>query len=100
MPGAFESLPLISLVFPFQLIMNEQLSLIKMLTLAANKEETKLGLEYPKEIVKPVMEKFHQLIANILCRKNMSMLIIVSPIIGKVYYFSPSKELSNYYKVS
>jgi hypothetical protein len=98
MPRAVKSLPLISLVFPFEVKMNQQLSLTKMLTLSADDEEKKLGTEYPKEMVAPVIKKLRHLIAGILCRKgNMSMYLLVSAASENVYYFSPTKQLSNYF---
>lgn len=98
MPIAAKTLPLISIVFPFELRMNKQLSLTKMLTLAADGEEEKLGATYPKEMVAPVIKKLRHLIAGIFCHKeNMSILILVSAINEKVYYFSPTKHLSNYF---
>ena len=99
MPDAVKSLPLISLVFPFELKMNQQLSLTNMLTLAADNEEKKLALKYPEERVGPLIKKLRHLIAGIPCRKDkMSLCILVSPLIEKVYYFSPGgKELSNYF---
>ena len=101
MPDDLKSLPLISLVFPFELQMNQQLPLTKMLTLSADDVEKKLGAKYPKEMVGPVIKKLRHLIAGILCRKEqMSMCILVSAISENVYYFSPSKELSNYFRSS
>ncbi len=101
MPIAAKRLPLVSLVFPFELKMNKQFSLTKMLTLAADVEEKKLGAEYPKEIIEPVIKKLRHLIAGISCRKeNMSMCILVSALSEKVYYFSPTKQLSNYFPAS
>ena len=95
---AAKSLPLISLVFPFELKMNNQLSLTKMLSLAADGEEKKLGAAYPKEMVEPVIKKLRHLIAGISCHKgNMSICILVSALSEKVYYFSPTKQLSNYF---
>jgi len=98
MPIAAKSLPLVSIVLPFELRMNQQVSFTKMLTLAADEEEKKLGAEYPMEMVLPVIKKLRHLIAGIPCGKeNMSMCIVVSALSEKVYYFSPTKQLSNYF---
>lgn len=96
MPNAAHSFPQISLVFPFELKMNQELPLIAMLTLAADKEEKKLASKYPEERLKPVMKKLRHLIAGIHCRQDkMSLCILVSPLTEKVFYFTPTKELSN-----
>lgn len=97
-PLTAKSLPLVSLVLPFELKMNKQASLTKMLTLAADEEEKKLGAEYPKELVVPVIKKLRHLIEGIPCGKeNMSMCLVVSALSEKVYYFSPTNKLSNYF---
>lgn len=101
MPDDLKSLPLISLVFPFELRMNQQLPLTKMLTLSADDVEKKLGAKYPKEMVGPVIKRLRHLISGILCRKEqLSMCILVSAVSENVYYFSPTKELSNYFRSS
>jgi hypothetical protein len=101
MPGDLKSLPLVSLVFPFEPQMNEQLPLTKMLTLSADGVEKELAAKYPKEMVEPVMKKLRHLIAGILCRKgNMSMCILVCAASEHVYYFSPTPQLSNYFQSS
>ncbi len=100
-PAAVKNLPVISLVFPYELRMNRQASLTKMLTLSADKVEKKLAAKYPQEMVVPVIKKLRHLIAGIECRKQkMSICILVSPLAEKVYYFSPTKELSNYFSPS
>ena len=101
MPDAVKSLPLVSLVFPFEHRMHQQLSLTNMLTLSADEEEKRLGAVYPREMVEPVIKKLRHLIAGIHSRKeNMSMCIQVSVNSEKVYYFSPTKQLSNYFPAS
>ena len=101
MPASLQNLPVISLVFPFELWMYQQASLTKMLTLSADKAEKKLAVKYPQEMVEPVIKKLRHLIGGIECRKQkMSMCIVVSPLTEKVYYFSPTKELSNYFPTS
>lgn len=101
MPGAIKNLPLVSLVFPFELKMHIQVSLTKILTLSADDQEKKLTAKYPQELVKPVIKKLRHLIAGILCRKDdMSMCILVSALSENVYYFSPTKQLSNYFPPS
>ena len=101
MPNAAHSFPQISLVFPFELKMNQELSLTDMLTLAADKEEKKLTSKYPEERVEPVMKKLRHLIAGIHCRQdNMSLCLLVSPLTEKVFYFTPTKKLSNNFPVS
>ena len=101
MPNAVKNVPLISLVFPFELNMHKQLSLTKMLTLSADDVEKKLGVKYPQEMVGPVIKNLRHLIEGIQCRKeDMSMCILVSALSENVYYFSPTKLLSNYYPPS
>ena len=100
-PVEVENVPLVSLVFPFEINMHKQLSLTKMLTLSADVEGKKLDLKYPQEIVGPVIKKLRHLIAGILCRKeDMSMCILVSAHSENVYYFSPTNALSNYFPSS
>jgi len=96
MPDVAKSFPQISLVFPFELKMNKQIPFVAMLTLAADDEEKKLATKYPEEMVGLVIKKLRNLIAGIHCRKDkMSLCIFVSPLTEKVYYFTPTKELSN-----
>lgn len=96
MPDAANSLPQISLVFPFEIKMTQQRALMDMLTLAADKEEKKLASKYPEERLRPVIKKLRQLIADIQCRHDqMSLCILVSPLTEKVFYFTPTKELTN-----
>lgn len=101
MPGAVKNLPLVSLVFPFELKMNEQLPLTNMLTLSADDVEKKLASKYPEEMVGPVIKKLRNLIAGIICRQDkMSICILVSPLTEKVYYFTPTQELTNIFPIS
>ncbi|HUZ59947.1 MAG TPA: hypothetical protein VMU83_14325 [Hanamia sp.] len=101
MSNETQSCPQISLVFPFELKMNQQLSLTDMLTLAADNEEKKLTSKYPEERVEPIMKKLRHLIEGIHCRQDkMSLCILVSPLTEKVFYFSPTNGLSNYFPVS
>jgi len=96
MPNAAHSFPQISLVFPFELKMNQEIPLTDMLTLAADKEEKRLTSKYTEERVEPVMKKLRHLIAGIHCRQDkMSLCLLVSPLTEKVFYFTPTKELSN-----
>ena len=98
MPEAVKNVPLISLVFPFENKMNKQLSLTKMLTVSADEVEKKLSVKYPEEMVRPLIKKLHHLIAGIHCQKGeMSMCILISTLTEKVYYFSPTNKLSNYF---
>lgn len=98
MPEVVKNSPLISLVFPFENRMNNQLSLTKMLTVSADDVEKKLAVIYPEEMVRPLIKKLRNLIAGIHCRKGeMSMFILVSSLTEKVYYFSPTNKLSNYF---
>ena len=101
MPEVVKNLPLVSLVFPFELNMHKQLSLTKMLTLSADDVEKKLGVKYPQEMVGPVIKNLRHLIEGIHCRKEeMSMCILVSALSENVYYFSPTNALSNYFPPS
>ena len=98
MPEAVKNIPLISLVFPFENGMHKQLSLTKMLTISADGVEKNLAVKYPEEMVRPLIKKLRHLIAGIHCRKEeMSMCIMVSALTEKVYYFSPTNKLSNYF---
>ena len=96
MPNAAHSFPQISLVFPFELKMNQEIPLTDMLTLAADKEEKRLALKYPEERVGPVMKKLRHIIEGIHCRQDkMSLCLLVSPLTEKAFYFTPTRELSN-----
>lgn len=99
MPNENDSFPQVSLVIPFEQKMNKKSGLLDMLTLAADKVEKELNTKYPEERVKPVIIKLRKLIAGIHCRHDKkSMCIFVSPLTEKVYYFTPTKELSNNFR--
>lgn len=101
LPVTTKEFPSVSLVIPFELKMHKQPFLTKLLALAADNEEEKLCVKYPKEMVRPVINRMRHLIAGVHCRKdNMSICIVVSAISENVYYFSPTDELSNYFPAS
>jgi hypothetical protein len=96
MPVASDSLPRVSLILPFEEKMNTVAGLFNLLTSAADKIEKELMVTYPKERVMPVIKKLRGLINGVHCRGSKSVGIFVSPVMGKVYYFTATPEKSNY----
>lgn len=93
-----ENLPRISLIVPFERIMNTEKGLFNLLTIAANKVEKNLLKDYPQKKVAEVINKLRNLIVGIRCQRHeMTVCIFVSPFTGKVCYFTPTTVLKNYF---
>lgn len=90
--------PCASLVIPFDSKMKKQPGLFNLLTTAADKTEKELMVNYSKERVVPVIKKLRCLIKNMVCKVNeKSIAIFVSPLMKKVYYFTPSNPSKDYF---
>ena len=101
MPNEANPFPLISLVIPFEAKMHRQDALFDLLTSAADKAEKELASKYAEERVRPVIIKLRHLIAGIHCSKDKkSLCILVTLTIEKIYYFTPTKILSNQFPPS
>jgi len=98
MPDDSESLPRISLILPFEPKMNNKSELLKMLTSAADKIEKELMKNYAEKKAMPVMIKLRHLIKDFHYQShNKSIAFFVSPLTEKVYYFTYTNGLKNYY---
>ncbi|MDP4286006.1 MAG: hypothetical protein Q8891_16455 [Bacteroidota bacterium] len=101
MPDDAESLPRISIVIPFEPKMNKKSELLKILMSAADKTENELRQEYPEEMVMPVIIKLRKLIKDIHYEShNKSIAFFVSPLTEKVYQFTHTDSLKNYYPLA
>jgi hypothetical protein len=96
-PGIPENFPSVSIMIPFEPMMNTTTGLHFKLAAAAAKEEKKLMQNYPENEALPVINKLHDLIRNLECNpRHMSVGIFVSPHASKVYYFNYSEpEIKN-----
>jgi hypothetical protein len=95
---ASEGLPCISLILPFEPNMNNEKGLFNLLTIAANKAELNLLNDYSEKQVAEVIKKLRKLILGVHCQPHeMTVCIFVSPLTGKVCYFTPTVLLKNYF---
>jgi hypothetical protein len=97
-PNSGENVPRISLIIPFDPKMKNQSGLFNLLTAAADKTEKELMVKYSKEEIIPVIEKLRHLIKSIVCTPHEKSLgIFVSPLMEKVYYFTPADSSRDYF---
>ena len=96
-PAAIAGFPNISIVLPFELRMRTQAGLLLLLTVAANKLEKQLLQFFCKENVLPLTKKLRMLFPGVRTTSTQSIAVMVSPQSGKIYYFTPSRALSNYW---
>lgn len=98
MPGLRESQPRVSLVIPFELKMLHEKGLSDLLISSADKIEKELRANYSEERTTPVIKKLRHLMLGIHCPPHdQSIAIFVSPLTEKVYYFTGTHELTNYF---
>lgn len=98
MANSGESIPRISLIISFDPKMRTQSGLLNLLTVAADKAEKELMINYQKEKIIPIIEKLRRLITSLVCMQHeKSIGIFVSPFMEKVYYFTQADSSRDYF---
>jgi hypothetical protein len=78
--------------------MKKQAGLFNLLTLAADKTEKELMVNYSKERVIPVIKRLRHLIKSMSCKPDQKTIgLFVSPHSEKLYYFTPSYPTKDYF---
>jgi hypothetical protein len=96
MPESQQHYPRISICIRFEPKMKNKLILQKVLADRAKAAEVELLNQYPQELVKPVMQKLHNVLKGIKNEADQSIAIFVCPVLEKVMYFTYNPYLSEF----
>src|SRR5450755_4028580 len=85
-----EDLPFVSIIIPFQPKMNFKSGFDTIINEAVAKTEKELLKSYPESKASPVIKKMHHVFHNLNLKKHkrQSIVIFVSPLLEKVFYFN------------